>query len=810
MNLSRALTLSFWKKFFLWSVVGLIVFTLFGFFGLPYILKYVLITQLTKLLHRETTVEEVHFNPFYLTLQVKGVALKDRNGTDPFVSFEELALDLEATSVWERGPIVRDIVLKAPFLSIIRNEDLSYNFSDLLEEFTAKPASQPEPSQTTEPVRFSLNNIRLENGRIDFDDRPKKVQHTVRDLNVGIPFLSRLPYQVDVYTEPSFAAQINGTPIALGGKTKPFSTTRETSLDVNIKNIELPKYLEYIPADLRFKLSSGSLDTKLALSFTQQSALLRALLVNGSIALNNVVMTDLDDKPVLTLPLLQVPVDTLDVFGRKVNLGAILLQEPKVHLQLDKTGILNVTTLIREQKAERKIETEKKAGEGMEAKPESAAEAPPTIVEIPEIRLTEGKVTFIDETQEKPFQTVLDSFTVVVRQVSTDVTKPITLEVSCKSDVGEVIQQTGTVLREPLKAEGTVSVQQLPINRYASYYAKYLLFDIKDGKVDVSTQFSYAKGPETSPSTTLSGLAVTLNALRLQKRGEKDNFLKVPTFTVKDAAIDVEKQTVTVGEVVTSKGAVQVTREKDGTFSLANLVSATPAPEKKLTDAPIPRKRKKAAKAPQMVVPQGNGVPPWLVQVKKINLDQYAIRFDDKVPPQPVSILVAPFSVSLENFSTEKNSNVKAAVRMTVNKRGTIAIDGPVSLSPLATTLKVNTKGIDVLPFRPYFANKLKVALTSGSVSADGKLSLQSEQENNFKAIYIGQAVVTKFTTIDKATSEDFLKWKSLYVTGVNVSTSPLRVDIHEVTLADFYSRLTINPDTTLNVQGILVDQPQT
>ena len=43
-----------------------------------------------------SSVQEVRFNPFYLTLQVKGFALKDRNGTDPFVSFEELALDLDS------------------------------------------------------------------------------------------------------------------------------------------------------------------------------------------------------------------------------------------------------------------------------------------------------------------------------------------------------------------------------------------------------------------------------------------------------------------------------------------------------------------------------------------------------------------------------------------------------------------------------------------------------------------------------------------------------------------------------------------
>ena len=106
-------------------------------------------------------------------------------------------------------------MLKTPRLSVVRNDDLLYNFSDLLEEFTAKPEPQSEPPPATEPLHFSFNNIRLQNDRIDFDDRPKRAQHTVADLNLGLPFLSNLPYDVDVYTEPSFAVNVNGTPIEL-------------------------------------------------------------------------------------------------------------------------------------------------------------------------------------------------------------------------------------------------------------------------------------------------------------------------------------------------------------------------------------------------------------------------------------------------------------------------------------------------------------------------------------------------------------------------------------------------------------------
>src|SRR5262245_26634059 len=250
LSLAKLPSVGFLKKLGLWSVIGFVVFTLFGFFGVPLIVKAVLTSQLPKWLHREAAVQKVHFNPFSWILQIKGFSLKERESTAPFLTFDELALDAEFASLWWRGPIVRDVLLKAPHLSIIRNEDQTYNFSDLLAEFSAKPETSPESPPPAEPLFFSINNIRLEGGSIDFDDRPQQAQHVVRDLNIGIPFLSNLPVDIDVYTQPALALKVNGTPIELTGKSKPFSDSRETSFDVDMNNIELPKYLEYVPADL--------------------------------------------------------------------------------------------------------------------------------------------------------------------------------------------------------------------------------------------------------------------------------------------------------------------------------------------------------------------------------------------------------------------------------------------------------------------------------------------------------------------------------------------------------------------------------
>src|SRR5262249_54551659 len=147
-------------------------------------------------------------------------------------------------------------------------------------------------------------------------------------------------------------------------------------------------------------------------------------------------------------------------------------------------------------------------------------------------------------------------------------------------------------------AEGSVSLQQIVANRYAPYYTKQLLFGIEEGTVDVATQFAYVQEPEHSPSTVLSGLTLKLKALRLRKYGEKEDFLKIPALAVNETTIDVEKQTVTVGEVSTSKGALQVRREHDRTLSLAALTPASTPAAAAPSSKPLlsAQKRRKIAK----------------------------------------------------------------------------------------------------------------------------------------------------------------------------------------------------------------------
>ena len=225
------------KKLLIGLVIFFSLFTIVGFFILPPIFKSLLISKLSENLHREVMIEKISVNPYTLSLTVKGFVVKDRASSETFVSFDELFVNLQSLSVFKKALILKEIRIKQPYIRIVRHQNLSYNFSDLMEKKESKP------EEKTKPLGFSLNNIKIIDGSIDFSDEPNKTKHTVRELNITVPFVSNIAYYVDTYVEPSFSAKINETPYSLQGKTKPFADSRETTFDINISDFDIPYYL---------------------------------------------------------------------------------------------------------------------------------------------------------------------------------------------------------------------------------------------------------------------------------------------------------------------------------------------------------------------------------------------------------------------------------------------------------------------------------------------------------------------------------------------------------------------------------------
>ncbi|MBU0544313.1 MAG: DUF748 domain-containing protein [Proteobacteria bacterium] len=762
------------NKIIIGLAIFFVLFTLAGFFALPPLLKSVLTKKLSENLHREVTISQINVNPFALTIKVQGLLIKERNSPETFISFDEIFLDLQSISAFKRAIVFREISIKQPFIKIARNQDMTCNYSDLIEK---KETTIPE-EENQKPLRFSLNNIKIENGSIDFWDGPKETQHTVRELNIAVPFFSNILYYIDTDVQPEFSAKINGTPYTIKGKTKPYADSLETSFDINIKDLDIPYYLAYIPVQMNFQIVSASLDTDAKISFIQSQNGKASLKVNGDVSLKKIAIDDANKKPLLRLPILDISIADSVPLSQRIHLSKISIQSPELEMRREKNGNLNLQSLFPEKK-------------GKDPAPKKEEDSAPLSINIDEIEMAGGKISFSDFSQSKPFKTILNPINLKIEHFNNGKDKKTDFSLLMKTEAKEKIKLEGQFSMEPFWTEGAFELTSALLKKYAPYYQDKILFTIEDGRLNFSTRYKYVKG-EKEPEINLSGMSLKLAALRLKQSGENNDFLKIPDFSIKETDLDLMKREIKIGGFSTQKGDLRIKHSKNGDVNLLGLVVPQPVSGETIPGEQSGEDKSRPAEKT------------WIVSLKNITVDKYTIRVEDQMPSEPVTLTAQNLKIRGENISTAKNSKGKLNLSFLLNGKGTLSASGTVGIDPMVADLKTQLKGIEITPLQSYFTDKVKITVTDGAISTAGNLSFSSDEKKEIKASYKGEASVSNFASIDKLNAEDFLKWESLAFSDINAGFNPLLIDIKGISLTNFYSRVILNANGTINLQEIM------
>jgi hypothetical protein len=756
---------------FLAATAGLFVFwAVSGFLILPRVLRPVVERKLEERLHRPATLRGLSLNPFTLSATLEGLDVKEKGGSGPFFSFESLSLNLEAASIIRGGPVIRTITLTKPAVMLVRHENGTYNVQDLLDEAsTPKPGP---PGKDEAPLRFSLNNIRVEGGSVDFDDRPKGTTHTVRDVRIGIPFLSNIPSKVEITTQPVFEAKVNGAPISLQGTTKPFSETRETALDLNLADVDLPFYLAYVPGDLPAKLTSARLDAKLTISFRQPLKAPPTLVISGSSALRRLAL-EYAGRPLLAWDRFEAVLDAVDVFGRSVRIRSLKLVAPEFWIRRETMGEHNIVTAL----VAPAMRQPKPAGATAPGAPEPAG--PPLLVEVAEMGIEAGRVHYDNLAFHPPFHTAFSDLSLSVKGFSTATGKLASLEASAKTDAGEVFRNAGTVSMDPVAVEGTFSVEGVALKRYATFVDEFLPVEIESGLLNLKTQYRYSMGKDAN--TTLSGLAVDVKSPSARKKGEKEPFFRAASVSVVDTSLDLAKHELILGEVKGVAGFLAVVREKDGSADLAALVPKPPP------DAPPPPPS-----------------APWNVTLKRAALEGTTVKVEDRGWDRVARYSLTKAGVLLENLSTAPGSKGALSVRFGVDGRGAVGAKGLVGFRPMFADLRVDVKGIDLVPLEPYVLQNLKLSLAKGEVTAAARLSISEGANGRASVVVAGNAIVSNVLTVDEATKQDFLKWESFSAEGMRAGYNPMFFEAGKLAVSGVACDVTIEADGTVNLRKVV------
>jgi uncharacterized protein involved in outer membrane biogenesis len=755
------------RKIAIWFVaIFVAVGVLLGLVAPP-LLRGKIASELSKTLHREVSIAQIRINPYAMTVAVRGFSMKERQSQAAAVSFDELFVNLDIRSLFRLAPVIQEFRLTKPYVSLIRGTDYKYNFQDLIDEFTKGP-SGPTP-------RFAVNNIEILDGRVDFDDQPEQTKHSITAIKLGLPFISSLPSYADIKVKPALSFVVNGAPVHLAGDaTTPFKDSLDSTLSVDINDVEIPKYLEYSPVTLNFKIPSGELAGKITASFKTAKGKPAVLSIRGNLGLKQFEMQQPTGAAMVKLPAFSIVIDDYEVLANKLTIKSVGAQNLDLNLVRGHDGNLNFSNLV--------------AAPANPPSPEPKKDGTPFNYSVDEINITPATVQFTDEQPQRPYKTRLENLALKITALSNQADKKANIELSFESDAKEAFSQTGTIQLTPLLAECKLEIRALQLKNLRPYYEDLIGVEFKDGLLDLTTQVTFAEKGET-PEVKLSELNAALRSLRMDVPGESEPLWRVPLLAVKDTTIDVNKRSVVIGSVESRDGNGYVQREKDGTISYARLIK-TRASENPTTQP---------AKAEQE--------SSWSVNTKRLDLSRFKIVFEDRSLAAPAHIVVSNTSLHGENFSNVEKSRGKATFQATINDKGTLKFTGTVGTRPVTGQLEVDARGIDVLPFQPYLEDRVNFLFTSGSIGTKGNLVFDTSGNGPAKVNYDGNVDIADFATIEKSNSNDLLKWKSLNLNALQFNLEPFKLSIGEINLGDFYSRLILGADGKMNLQKLT---PQT
>lgn len=784
------------RRILIGFVVAIALFGLIGYFVLPGIVKSQAERILSEQLKRTTTIEKIDIHPYSLEASIHGFKMMEPDGTAVFAAFDELYVNLQAQSLFRGGAVVQELRLAKPYVHLVHTEGSRYNISDILELIASQPPSD-------KPTLFSVNNIRLEDGSIQFEDLPEHATHSVDKLSIGVPFVSNLPASVEIFVQPALSALVNGAPLKLEGRVRPFADTRVANINLDVDDVDLTRYVAYIPFEPRFKLPSGKLDVHLEASFAQPHEQPPTLTIKGTTRLKALELTELDDKPLIKIPQLDVELADSDVLAQKIALARVALQSPEIAITHARDGSLNLAKLGPPADHAKAALAQAKPVD-KPGTPQGGATSPAVDLKVAEIAIVGAVLHVVDEAPEQAFRTTVDKLDLTVRNFSLPGTVPASIELAAHTDANETLKHSGELTLQPLSAKGKLELGGAALARYVPY-VNVLAAEVQKGTLDAATEYVFSKDVDQPPQLTLSDASVSLNDVALRLQDEKQALIAVDGLGIAQTRFDLRKQEVVIGELASHGAKFAVMREKDGKLNLARLFkqagakSEAGSPDTPKAAANEPAATKSAAK-PESSAESGK---PYAVSIKRVAIDGWSARLEDRSMARPIVTQIDPLSLSMQDVSTAPDSKSSLELAATVNKKGKLAASGTAGMSPLHANLKLDFKGVDLLPLQPYFTDQINILLTSAALNTRGQLSLDQGRDGVLKGGFKGEFAVADLASIDKLNSQDFLKWKTLSFSGVNAQFQPFALTIAQVDLSDFYSRVIVSQEGRINLQDV-------
>ena len=670
---------------FILNLLGLAGLTIL-YFGGPGWLQEQLPKTLEKQLGRPVQLAQVRVEPLSLKLILQGLEIREADGSETFVSLDEIGIDLSWYSFWQWALVVEEVELISPYIHVSHLGEQRLNFSDLIEQIATPETDRTSSNQEEADFPFEIRKIAVSQGTLRFQDVPHNQTYNISGLNFHLPAISSFQLQPAQASGPAtLVAQLGETSLRVVAREFKIAPSETVRLDVQLKNLYLPDFQQYLPKEWALQLQDGLVDADLKLGF--QSEPYEQVALSGTMQLQRLSIQNIlpgeASQRLLEISHLQVPIPKIQVLpSLQVALGQIELREFEVWLTRTENGAFFWDQIL-----------QTKSGNTVE----KSSDAEQLSVELGGLSILKGKLHFIDQ-KSQPANSQewhLDQFSVggLTLPVSS---RKTALSLQLAREGGPSLSFGGFFNPSTLRSQGRLDLKEFELAELTPFLGDVIPVEVK-GHLDLKTDFEWDLGVQLP---RLRKTSLQLEDFQLKR--DQETWLQLASLDLNSDELNLPGKQVSIRSLSIRQPQFLLSLHVDWTSNWNQLVPSLAPKNPKESD-------QNAA---------------WQVQLNQLRVDSGALNLiHQRENKENTKKLLRIPLLEMNDLRWPLVGESRTRLKLTTLEQEEFSLDGIASWGEQTWrgALKANVK---LLPWESYYRDQLPWRLNSGRMNTAVQLQL--------------------------------------------------------------------------------------
>ena len=311
------------RKKILLGLTGIIILVLIF---LPTLIKSYVIKNSKELVGRQIDIGKLKYNYFTSSIKIYDFKMFEQNENDIFTSFDTLIVNLEPYKLISNTKALEQLYIKGLMVRTIM-KDSTFNFDDLI-AYHNSPADTLE-TEEDENFKYELSNLELKDANFFFDNQDINHVTHIDNFSFFIPFIgwnqeekSNADIKFNFKNGGYFESKLDIDPVS-----------GEYDSEIIIKNLNLNPFKEYVAQYAEINDFKGSLNSQIQIHGNTNEAI--NSIISGHIDVNDFVMTDTNNKDVLTSKKIDCNLNKIDYANSSYVLDSLMFTQPYIYFEMD-------------------------------------------------------------------------------------------------------------------------------------------------------------------------------------------------------------------------------------------------------------------------------------------------------------------------------------------------------------------------------------------------------------------------------------------------------------------------------------------